>query len=65
MGPVCFTGAADMNRALKCISVTRQPVINANKMKGPLSKETNTDMVGVGSKKQNKKKEKKAISMSY
>lgn len=33
-----------MNRGRKCITVTCQPVINANKMKGALSKETNTDM---------------------
>lgn len=38
MDPVCVAGAADMNRATKCITVTRQPVINANKMKGPYQK---------------------------
>lgn len=38
MDPVCVAGAADMNRAPKCITVTRQPVINANKMKGPYQK---------------------------
>lgn len=38
-GPsVCRRGRADMNRAPKCITVTRQPVINANKMKGPYQK---------------------------
>lgn len=38
MGPVCVAGAGAMNRAPKCITVTRQPVINANKMKGSYQK---------------------------
>lgn len=38
MDLVCVAGAADMKRAPKCITVTRQPVINANKMKGPYQK---------------------------
>lgn len=38
MEPVCVAGAADMNRAAKCITV-----INANKMKGSYQRRQ-TDM---------------------
>lgn len=38
MDLVCVAGAADMKRGPKCITVTRQPVINASKMKGPYQK---------------------------
>ena len=47
MDPVCGAGATDLNKAPECIAVTCQPVINANRMKGALSKETNADMSGV------------------